>query len=52
MVIQPALLLAIQLQPLPAVTLTLPEPPVAATEALVEESVKVPEPAPWFTAKF
>jgi hypothetical protein len=37
MVIQPALLLAVQLQLLGAVTPTLPVPPLAANEALVKE---------------
>ena len=37
MVIQEALLLAVQLQPLPAVTVTFPVPPVAATDWLVGE---------------
>jgi hypothetical protein len=36
-VIQPALLVAVQLHPLPAVTVTLPEPPPEPTDVLFAE---------------
>ena len=40
-VIQRTLLVAVQLQPVPAVTLTLAAPPLAGLEALVGETVKL-----------
>ena len=52
MLSQLALLLAVQPHPVAALTVTVPIPPTAATEPLVGESEKLPEPAPWFTPKF
>jgi hypothetical protein len=52
-VIQETLLEELQAQPAVAVTLTLPLPPAALNEALVEESeyVHVVDPAAWLTVK-
>jgi hypothetical protein len=45
-----ALLVAVQSQPLPAVTVTMPLPPLAATLVLVGE-IENEQPLPWFTVK-
>jgi hypothetical protein len=52
-VTQPTLLEALQLQPVPAVTPTLPLPPAELNEALVAESeyVQVVAAAAWLTVK-
>jgi hypothetical protein len=46
-----ALLVAVQLQPAPAVTLTLLLPPAAATDALPGEIAKVHGAGSWVTVK-
>ena len=51
MVIQVALLLAVQLQPTPAVTLTLPLLALDATDALEAEREYVQGAAAWLTVK-
>ena len=51
MVIQLALLLAVQLQPMPAVTLTLPLLALDATDALEDEMEYVQGAAAWLTVK-
>ena len=51
MLSQPALLLAVQPQPLPAITLTVPLPLLAACDRLVGE-IEYVQPAPdWLTVK-
>ena len=47
MVIQAAPLVAVQLQPMPAVTLTLPLLALVTTDALEDEMEKVQEAAAW-----
>ena len=51
MVIQAAALLAVQLQPMPAVTLTLPPVTLDATDALEAEMEYVQGAAAWLTVK-
>ena len=51
MVIQVALLVAVQLQPMPAVTLTLPLLALDATDALEDEMEYVQGAAAWLTVK-
>ena len=51
MVIQVALLLAVQLQPTPAITLTLPLLTLDTTDALEEEMEYVQGAAAWLTVK-
>ena len=51
MVIQAVLLVAVQLQPLPAVTLTLPPLAIDATDALKAEIEYVQGAAAWLTVK-
>ena len=50
-VIQLAPLAAVQAQPLPAVTPTLPPPPLEVKDALEEESAYVQGAAAWLTVK-
>jgi hypothetical protein len=51
MLIQVALLVAVQLQPVGVVTFTLPLPPSDVNDWLVGEIVKVQGMPPWFTVK-
>jgi hypothetical protein len=51
MLIQVALLVAVQLQPVKVVTLTVPLPPLDVNDWLVDESVKVQGMPFWFTVK-